>query len=299
MKRNISNSNFKKAFTKSFVNDLTGGGGYDISREIVGEESLQISNNVEDQLSSDEKLELKDEIFTSIRRQKIRSISWWSSVAAAAIILIGTTFLLQEYLKSDGIMAYANTFDVPATGGNTHLFLGTNDQVAINTDESEIQHLKNSTEIRIDTEESVEQELGVRKTIYNTLYVPFGKRTKIVLADNSVIWLNSGSKFIYPAQFEDEKREVYLEGEAVFEVAENKEKPFYVLTNDVEFKVLGTLFNVSAYPNDDFTSTALESGAVELNYKKSFFSSETINIKPGTVAVFNKETIPWQSIRKM
>lgn len=272
------------------MHDLTKDSAQNVSHEIVSDDKLQaLSQQAEEKLSSEEKFELKSDILTSIRRQKIRRISTWSSAAAAIIILIGSTFLLQHYMKADGIVAYAHKFEATSTDGNTHLFLGMNDAVEIDTDESEIQHLKNSSEIRIDTEESVEQELKTKKTIYNTLCVPFGKRTKIVLADNSTIWLNSGSKFIYPAKFADDKREVYLEGEAVFEVTKNKEKPFHVITNDVEVKVLGTVFNVSAYPNDDFTSTALVSGSVELNYRESIFGSETLRIKPGTVAVFNKE----------
>lgn len=290
MKRGISNNNIRKTVTKRFLKDLSGSNEADNLKNLLDESELKnISPANETVLTKAEKEELKQRIVHSIDSQKSRKLylKWGAAAAAVAVILISSLVVFQS-MSSSGIVEYANNFENIPSDGNTHLFLGVNDEVAINSEESEIQHLQNSLEIKIDSEEHIEQKLELKTIVYNTLYVPFGKRTKIVLADKSIIWLNSGSKFIYPAKFSKEKREVFLEGEAVFEVAENKEKPFVVITNDVQVKVLGTVFNVSAYPNDDFTSTALESGSVEINYKKSIFHSKTLNIDPGTVAVFNK-----------
>jgi ferric-dicitrate binding protein FerR (iron transport regulator) len=124
----------------------------------------------------------------------------------------------------------------------------------------------------------------------NTVIVPYGKRAQITLSDNSKIWLNSGSKLIYPACFATNKREVYLEGEAIFEVSHNKKHPFIVITADLDVRVLGTVFNVSSYRDDQTTSTILESGSVELNYKSnSVFGRSKELMVPGMLAIYNPE----------
>lgn len=290
MKRDISNSNIKKTVTREFLKDLAGSNEPDNLKAYLSEKELNdISSMNETILSKQEKDELKQRIARSVESQKSKRlyIKWGAAAAAVAVLLL-SSFIVFQSISTSGIVEYASRFENSSPDGNTRLFLGVNEEVAINSEDSEIQHLKNSSEIKIDSEERVEQKLELKQVVYNTLVVPFGKRTKIVLDDNSTIWLNSGSKFIYPAKFSKEKREVFLEGEAVFEVAENKEKPFIVITKDVQVKVLGTVFNVSAYDNDSFTSTALESGLVEINYKKSLFHSKTLNITPGTVAVFNR-----------
>ena len=103
--------------------------------------------------------------------------------------------------------------------------------------------------------------------------------------------MNSGSKLTYLANFEEDKREAYLEGEAIFEVTHNKERPFYVFTKDNRVEVLGTVFNVSNYSDDDFTETTLKSGSVEIKYaSNSLFSSSTTRITPGTMATYNRTT---------
>jgi ferric-dicitrate binding protein FerR (iron transport regulator) len=124
--------------------------------------------------------------------------------------------------------------------------------------------------------------------VYNTVIVPYGKRTQITLSDNSSVWLNSGSKLIYPARFAAEKREVYLEGEAIFEVSHNKQQPFMVITHDIEVKVLGTVFDISTYTDDATSSTILESGSVEMKYNNnSLLSSAKITMVPGMMAVYD------------
>ena len=101
---------------------------------------------------------------------------------------------------------------------------------------------------------------------FNKLIVPFGKRSKIILSDGSVVHLNAGTKFVFPEKFASNKRTVFLSGEAFFEVAENKERPFVVKTIEekILIEVLGTKFNVSAYPIDSDVLTVLTEGKLKL-----------------------------------
>ncbi|MBN1987679.1 MAG: DUF4974 domain-containing protein, partial [Prolixibacteraceae bacterium] len=83
---------------------------------------------------------------------------------------------------------------------------------------------------------------------------------------------------------------VFLVGEAFFDIAKDESQPFYVKTTDVEIKVLGTQFNVSAYPEDYSVQTALAEGRVELSRVNAGFLEKKIQLSPGEMAYFNKKS---------
>lgn len=118
--------------------------------------------------------------------------------------------------------------------------------------------------------------------------VPVGKTKKVILEDGTVIWLNAKSKLHFPKHFDDNKREVNLDGEAFFEVKHNPSKPFYVVTESQTIRVLGTVFDVDAYSNKNYFNTTLVSGSVQVKSdKKESLENETI-LKPGEKLSFNK-----------
>ena len=114
---------------------------------------------------------------------------------------------------------------------------------------------------------------------YNTLKVPYGKTFGITLSDGSKVMLNAGSELRYPVQFvENEKnRTVFLNGEAFFEVAENKKHPFIVNTKDMDVEVLGTRFNVTSYLEDYKTYTVLVEGQVAAHNKLASQDFKVLN----------------------
>lgn len=100
------------------------------------------------------------------------------------------------------------------------------------------------------------------RLIYNKLNVPRGGEYVLLLADGSRVWLNSDSELKYPVAFATQKREVFLSGEAYFEVSGNKEKPFIVHTSIGSVKVLGTAFNVRDYKDEKRVVATLAEGSV-------------------------------------
>jgi transmembrane sensor len=97
---------------------------------------------------------------------------------------------------------------------------------------------------------------------FNTLVVGDGQRSVIKLPDGTKVWLNSGSRLIYPVAFSGGSREVYLEGEAYFDVTHDKEHPFYVRADNMDIKVLGTEFYVSSNADSSNNYAVLVQGSI-------------------------------------
>lgn len=111
-------------------------------------------------------------------------------------------------------------------------------------------------------------DVQVDKAIeYNKIIVPKGGEYNLVLADGTSVIINSDSKLSVPDRFEGKERRVYLEGEALFHVARDEEHPFIVETNGGDVAVLGTVFNVNAYSDEDYVQTTLVEGSVAFQGK--------------------------------
>ena len=117
------------------------------------------------------------------------------------------------------------------------------------------------------------------KPINNTVSTKVGDKASINLPDGSKVWLNGESKITYVGDFGNKTREVYLSGEAFFDVAKDKTKPFIIHTRTINLKVLGTAFNVRSYDNEKETETALVRGCVEITLRNS--PDKKIVLKPG------------------
>lgn len=118
---------------------------------------------------------------------------------------------------------------------------------------------------------------------YTTITCAFGDKSTITLPDGSVAYLNSGSKITFNNDFQHEYRMVSLEGEAYFSVKKNKEIPFHVKAGEIEIEVLGTEFNLKAYPDENTISTTLAEGSIHI---KSDFQQTVM--MPNQKAVFNR-----------
>lgn len=113
---------------------------------------------------------------------------------------------------------------------------------------------------------------------YNQIITTKGQKSQIILSDGTTVWLNSETTLRYPSAFNDMKREVFLEGEAFFEVQKKGNKiPFIVKTSEIDIKVLGTSFNVMAYPDEETIETTVVEGSVYI-IRKGVKSSSDQNI---------------------
>ncbi|MBC9929124.1 FecR family protein [Chitinophaga qingshengii] len=123
------------------------------------------------------------------------------------------------------------------------------------------------------------------RPVYNTLTVPRGGQFSLVLADGSKVWLNAQSSLRYPVSFSEGTRTVDLSGEAYFEVSASSKQPFVVKVNDMELTVLGTSFNVMAYPDETLVNTTLLTGKVVVKHGQT-----SLPLQKGYQAVLNRNT---------
>ncbi len=114
--------------------------------------------------------------------------------------------------------------------------------------------------------------------------VPYGSRSAVIMPDGSKIWLNAGSKIKYDRHFDIDSREVFLEGEAYFDVKKTK-RPFIVYTSHISIHVLGTRFNVKSYPDEDNIETTLVEGNIRIESKKS---NKPVFLKPREKLTYHK-----------
>ena len=157
---------------------------------------------------------------------------------------------------------------------------------------------KNKSIITIDSKNKVVQKSNeliydsnteIEELVYHNLKVPYGKRFNIIFSDGSRVFLNSGSKIKYPVKFlSNQKREVFLEGEAFFDVSENKTDLFVVNSNEINVEVYRTEFNVRNYPEDDNSDIVLVNGSIGITNTQN---NNITKLVPGYKGSVNKESL--------
>lgn len=120
--------------------------------------------------------------------------------------------------------------------------------------------------------------------VSSQIYTALNGKSQMILPDGTIVWLNIGSTLTYQTSFTD-KRDVWLEGEALFEVKKDKDIPFTVRMDDLNVKVYGTRFNVKAYPKNQDLRIALLEGKISLQ-----IGEKETYMKPGELASYNKKT---------
>lgn len=129
-----------------------------------------------------------------------------------------------------------------------------------------------------------ESRVEPRELAFTERFVPFGKRERLLLPDSSEVWLNSGTLLLYPERFDGEKREVYLSGEGYFKIRRLEGQPFVVRARSMRAEVLGTEFNLSAYPDREPVSATLATGSLRVLTDNPDFAPRLL--RPGERLVY-------------
>lgn len=202
----------------------------------------------------------------------------WVKYAAAVVVIFGIGFLFRQ-----------NSF----SSANQELLIPNENQITIELENGEIQTIDISQTKKVrdvngnvvgaqnKNQISYTEVSNVEELVYNTINVPNGKKLQLELSDGTLVYLNAGSSLKYPIKFLNKGvREVFLQGEAYFDVAHNDVNLFHVNADRLDIKVLGTKFNVSAYSEDHNTDVVLVHGSVSLNQNNNK-EKQSITLIPG------------------
>jgi ferric-dicitrate binding protein FerR (iron transport regulator) len=218
------------------------------------------------------------------KRIEIKRKAWYRDVAtAAAVILILTAaafFWLNtrntggQEVSKEGIKTVAQTDIAP---GSTTALLTLADGSKVVLDSTVAGQFAQQGETVILNEKGTliyKENSPAQNELYNTLSTANGQTYKMVFADGSKVWLNAGASIRYPVSFTGNERMVQITGEAYFEVAHQATKPFFVHVSGqkgaaMDVQVLGTHFNINAYPDEDTVKTTLLEGSVKIKQGNS------------------------------
>ncbi len=215
--------------------------------------------------------------------------------AAAILLVLGAGFIYYKATRNNTPLAIVYQNDVPSGGVGATLTLANGKQINLNSSSNgEIASvggivIKKSKEGKL-----VYQIVGTSKVSEseNTLSTKNGETYEVELPDGTHVWLNAASNLTYSANLHSQRfRRVRLEGEAYFEVAKDSKHPFIVESMGQQVEVLGTHFNINAYPSDKAIKTTLVEGSVKVSQ-----GNEVETLKPGFEASTTQNGIVVRSV---
>ncbi|WP_164732286.1 FecR family protein [Flagellimonas oceanensis] len=238
-------------------------------------------------VSDDRKKAIFGKIHKEIQKEHT-AILWTKEVlkyAAIAILLLGSGYFFKTWVlnTSDDALSIqkGNSITLEMENGSTKIITEDGHDHVVDSKGSIIAN-QNGDQLVYDT------DTGPKELIYNTLRVPYGKKFNLQLSDGTKAYLNAGSSLKYPVRFlEGMDRRVFLNGEVFLEVQKDTAHPFIVNADQLNIKVLGTKFNVNAYPEDETADVVLVEGSVQL-----MGHADKLNplvLKPGFKGSFDKK----------
>ena len=212
----------------------------------------------------------------SKRLQRLRICYAFSAVAASIAVLLVMGIGLWQSGRDESSVSLSLLEDVPALPVDEVILFARNNRMQLR-DESSVKY---GTDGQPELDDQVVKEIPEHKkdagiNDINQIIVPKGRKVDITFSDGTKMYVNAGSRVIYPALFKDDRREIIVEGEVYLDVKKDPSRPFIVKTKGFEVKVLGTQFNICAYKEDTTASVVLVDGKVEVettNKKKSILS---------------------------
>ncbi len=228
--------------------------------------------------------ELPESISVLPQQQKRYTIRRWMTAAAAIIMLAVLSYWLINYTdnksKKSTITNVVPDVKAPETNRATIILADGSTVYLDSAGSGAFAQQGNIQLVKLADGQIAYEAEGVNSAgemQYNTLVNPRGSKViNMALADGSRVWLNAGTSITYPVTFLTNERKVSVKGEAYFEVAPDKTKPFLVNTGIAEVRVLGTHFNVMNYAGEPAVQTTLLEGSVEV-----VAGSEEMELKPG------------------
>jgi transmembrane sensor len=258
---------------------------------------------------------LKQKIDANIDQEEKPNTKYWYkyvSAAAAILIVIGISLYFYSINSISGLTTVQLSRTEDIAPGSNKAVLTLADGTKISLTDVENGQLATQSGIVVTKNANGQLVYTVNNTVqgnlsadvsYNTISTPRGGQYQINLPDGTSVWLNSASSLRFPVNFSNlRERKVELIGEAYFEVKSNKSKPFRVASEGQTVEVLGTHFNVMAYPNEKNLETTLLEGKVSVKTggtEKSIVPGEQSQLRNGSIKVLKladpESVVAWKN----
>ena len=253
---------------------------------------FRTSNKV---LTEEEKIQLFSRVLKQIEekrrlgesRQLIFGLLKYAAVALLFFSIGALLFYRQNQFDQQ---LYSQKLAEPVPENAAKLIRASGKDILLRGNKPILQYQSNGKLVVNNDTISSEKPKSAIETAMNQLIIPYGKTSELTLPDGTKVFLNAGSRLVYPENFMGRTREVFLVGEAFFEVKHDQNHPFIVQTNDLRVKVLGTRFNVSAYPGDHVIETVLAEGKVRIEKNNAGLFDQTTDLIPDQMASFDRIT---------
>lgn len=245
----------------------------------------QMSNERQDLLWT--RIKDSNKILQMQRNRRFRSFVWMAAASVTVLIIFSISYIYTNVNKTPDVEAIAREMAVTPDADDIQLVLP-DKQIPISGQESQIEYDAKGTVV-VNSEKIADvfqssANSSKRSLEFNQLIVPNGKRSTLILEDGTKVWVNAGSRIVYPVAFADKKREIYVNGEVFLEVAPDKKRPFVVKTKEMDVQVLGTSFNVMAYETDESASVVLVTGSVQVDTR----DDEDFRLEPNRMFSYHK-----------
>lgn len=259
----------------------------DLYRRILEVENFSTRNMYAKRLDVEHTWDALKEQLAGQRKRRSLFSAWQIGVAASVILLVGIG-LYWGFNKKPKVKQVEVAAHVEMGGAKAILVTSRGDEIVLQDSSVQLITLGGGMVAKNDgVQVSYKENEGAGKEDvleYNTIRVPRGGEYKLFLSDNTEVFLNSDSEIRFPVKFGKGKRDVFLRGEAFFVVTKDASRPFVVNANDkMSVEVLGTQFNLQAYPDDAFVETTLNEGAVRV-----FNGKQGVRLRPDEQAVYDE-----------
>ena len=243
-----------------------------------------LSNRAEDLKAIWRNIEQMREERLALRRRRVVRRLFYGAASMALVVALSAVFLMRREKPVSQVSSLPAEL---AWGQMPVLVLPNGEKRVLPQNDTAVCWQGQGGDIRIDSRTLIMngdvQSKEAEEPVYYTMNIPYGGEYSLVLPDGTKIYLNAGTSLRYPNHFCGDSREIFLSGEAYLEVARDEERPFIVRTSEVDIRVLGTVFNINAYPDGDYVRTTLVAGKVEAQC-----GEERILMEPGMQVAYNK-----------
>ena len=245
------------------------------------------------ELSEEEKINLFSKVLKQVEEKQqagktLRLLTGLLKYAAVALLFFSIGALLFYKQNQFDPQIYTQKLAEPIPENSAKLIRANGEDILLKDDKSVLQYQADGKLVVNNDTISADRSKPAKTAAMNQLIIPYGKTSELLLPDGTKVYLNAGSRLVYPENFSGKTREVFLVGEAFFDVKHDISHPFVVKVSDMMVKVLGTRFNISAYPTDNLIETVLAAGKVKIEQNNAGLFDKSIELVPNQLASFNR-----------